>query len=39
MTYAQRALRALGMNTDGKEVKANGGDGLDNFLKAFGEDE
>ena len=21
MTYAQRALRALGMNTDGKEVK------------------
>lgn len=36
LTQAQRALRALGMNTDGKERKPQEGGGLDDFLKAVG---
>lgn len=39
LTQAQRALRALGMNTEGKERKTKEGNGLDKFLKAFGDDD
>lgn len=39
LTQAQRALRALGMNTEGKERKTGEGEGLDKFLSAFGDDE
>lgn len=39
LAQAQRALRALGMNTEGKERKADGKGGLDSFLSAFNEDD